>query len=66
MSRLRHRVQALERRLASRADLDLTAEEAAALASDEPCWPLGSVAMRKMVARYGLERLVLASYEPRP
>lgn len=63
MNRLRRRVENLERRTGA---VLLTPEEEAAIASDQPCWPISGIAMAKICARYGLEALVLASFVPRP
>jgi hypothetical protein len=57
---LRRRIERLER---GRGDVELTAEEANALAGGEPSYPHLNTAMLKAVNRYGLERLVLASFE---
>jgi hypothetical protein len=57
---LRRRIEALER---GRGDVVLTAQEAAALAGDGPAWPHSSTAMAKFARRFGLEALVLASFE---
>ena len=57
---LRRRIEALERH---RGDVALTAEEVHALAGGEPSYPHLNTAMLKAVNRYGLERLVLLSFE---
>ena len=69
MSRLRRRVEALERRLGAlrltpeAAEATLTPAERQAIGSDDPAlWPLAQAAMVKVVRRCGLEALVLASY----
>jgi hypothetical protein len=60
---LRRRVAVLEQRLERRTgEVVLMAEEAAALACAGPAYPHASTAMVKFVARYGLERMVLASF----
>ena len=69
MSRLRRRVEALERRLGTRrltvaaAEALLTEEEREAVGSDDPALrDLAQRALLKVVNRCGLEALVLASY----
>ena len=69
MSRLRRRVEALERRLGTRrltvaaAAALLTDEERAAIGSDDTALrDLAHRALLKVVNRCGLEALVLASY----
>ena len=69
MSRLRRRVEALERRLGAlrltpeAAEATLTPAEREAVGSDDPALrDLAQRALLKVVNRCGLEALVLASY----
>ena len=66
MKALRRRLEQLERARRADASLELTAEERAALASDVPWSALAMSALMKEVARYGLEHLILRSYEQAP